>query len=50
MVSYVKSKPNTVVYRLVLSLEDQNEVYKFFKWRRPAMEDDLKKYKMEYLR
>ena len=28
---------------------DQSKVFKYFKWRRPPMEDDLKILKMEYL-
>ena len=30
-----------------LSLDNQSMLYKFFKWRRPPMEDDLKHFKLE---
>ena len=34
---------------LNLSRDDQTIFYKFLKWRRPPMEDDLKILKVEYL-
>ena len=34
---------------LNLDLGDQSKVFKYFKWRRPLMEDDLKILKVEYL-
>ena len=33
---------------LNLDLGDQSIVFKYFKWRQPPMEDDLKKLKVEY--
>ena len=32
-----------------LDLGDQSKVFKYFKWRRPPVEDDLKILRMEYL-
>jgi hypothetical protein len=32
-----------------LCLDDETILYKFFKWRRPNIEDDLKIFKVEYL-
>jgi hypothetical protein len=32
-----------------ISLNDQTNVYKWFKWRQPPMEDDLQIFKLEYL-
>ena len=34
---------------LNLDLGDQNKVFKYFKWRQPPMEDDLKILKVEHL-
>ena len=34
---------------LNLSLDDWTTLYKSIKWRRPPLEDDLKRLKVEYL-
>ena len=34
---------------LLLGLDNQTILYKFYEWRRDSMEDDVKTLKVEYL-
>ena len=40
-VEYISNHLLDLTQILNLSLDDQIILYKFFKWRRPSMEDDL---------